>query len=158
MALKRRTVSTYWYPTIRTDSCTSYDDNFSSPGQGICNLLQFLVRARTNMDGRHDFELLICTYSSSSRQFAENKGKLGMPLYTSLLSSKEFRYLHRNIVIPLYTSTTRPKHVERLQSSATHGARSKGCILQQFGGPNSSRSACERVNIRVLSSALSCCS
>jgi hypothetical protein len=72
-----------------------------------------------------------------------------MPLYNLLLSAKEFRYSHRNIVVPLYTSTTRPKRVERLQSSTTHGARNKGCIPKQFGRPNSSRYACERVGIRV---------
>jgi hypothetical protein len=80
-----------------------------------------------------------------------------MPLYLCPLL-KEFRYFHRNIVIPLYTSTTRPKHVERLQSSVTHGAKSKGWIPKQFDGPNSPRSACERVDIRVQSSALFCCS
>jgi hypothetical protein len=71
-----------------------------------------------------------------------------MPLYTLLLSAKEFRYSHRNIFVPLYTST-RPKRVERLQISATHGARDKGCTPKQFGRPNSSRYACERVGSRV---------
>ena len=112
--MKGRTVCAYWYPTIRTDSSTSYHNNLPRPAQGICNLLQLLSRARANLDGRHGFVMSIWRCSFLSKYLAENKESLKC-LYISLsFPQRNFLALTEIWVYHF----TRPRHVPNTWSDS----------------------------------------